>query len=242
MFVFVVVAALLVAGSPSHADMVSLPAAQDNTLYESGAGNVSNGAGPTMFSGRNQLISNSVRRALLRFDIALAIPAGSTIQSVTLGLSMSQTSAGASPVSLHRALASWGEGASNGGASGGTGAAATAGDATWLHRFFPGTPWGVAGGDFAAPASASILVDQVGAYLWGSTPGMVVDVQGWLDVPGSNFGWLLRGDESTQPTVKRFDTRESTVPALRPVLTVTFEPPGTPVESASWGRVKILYR
>ena len=48
---------------------------------------------------------------------------------------------------------------------------------------------------------------------------MVADVQGWLDNPASNFGWLMLGDESTNLTAKRFDTRESTSP---PVLAITY--------------------
>ena len=45
---------------------------------------------------------------------------------------------------------------------------------------------------------------------------MVADVQGWLDNPASNFGWLMLGDETAIVTAKRFDTRESASP---PVLT-----------------------
>ena len=56
---------------------------------------------------------------------------------------------------------------------------------------------------------------------------MIADVQMWLDDPGSDYGWLLLGDESTTRTTKRFDTRENSVPSNRPVLTVEFEPPST---------------
>ncbi|MBC7771163.1 MAG: hypothetical protein H7210_01580, partial [Pyrinomonadaceae bacterium] len=40
-----------------------------------------------------------------------------------------------------------------------------------------------------------------------------------------NFGWLLRGNESSDQTAKRFDTRENTTAANRPTLVVTFDPP-----------------
>jgi hypothetical protein len=77
------------------------------------------------------------------------------------------------------------------------------------------------GGDFSVTASASESVGDIGAYVWTSAQ-MVVDVQSWLDNPATNFGWLVLGDESTSPTAKRFDTRESTSP---PVLTIEYATP-----------------
>jgi len=66
-------------------------------------------------------------------------------------------------------------------------------------------------------------VGAIGVYTW-SAPQMVADVQFWLDDPtGSNFGWLVLGDESAAATAKRFDTRESATP---PVLTIIYDPNG----------------
>ncbi|MGH7724796.1 MAG: DNRLRE domain-containing protein [Candidatus Eiseniibacteriota bacterium] len=242
--VFLSLALLLspVAAARVSADAVMLAPAQDNTLYENASGALSNGAGPTLFAGRTAQPSGSIRRGLLRFDIAGAIPPGATIQTVLLILNMSQSTLGTSFVGLHRAHASWGEGTSNAGSAGGGGAPATAGDATWLHRFSPSTFWGAAGGDFAPGASASVPVNELGLYSWGTTSAMVADVQSWLDTPATNFGWLLRGDESVGGTAKRFDTRENPTPDARPSLSVVFEPPGTPAQGSSWGRIKGLYR
>src|ERR1051325_4232915 len=108
-------------------------ASQDNTLYQDGTGSLSSGAGPTMFAGLTS--QGSIRRGLVSFDVS-SIPAGGRITGETLTMFMSQTTAGAVNVSLHRVLDSWGEGTSNAGINGGAGAAATASDATWLHRFF----------------------------------------------------------------------------------------------------------
>ena len=233
---------VLLLASPVFADTATLPCVRDNTLYESATGNVSNGAGPTMFAGRTAQASNFRRRALVRFDVASAVPPGSIITSATLALSMSQAgSPFMATMTLHRVTADWGEGTSNGGAAGGTGAPATAGDATWLHRFFNTTLWATAGGDFTPAASASQTVALEGPYAWSSA-GMVADAQAWLDTPASNFGWLVRGDEATSQSVKRFDTREALDPAVRPTLTLEFTPPGTPVLSTSWGRVRADYR
>jgi hypothetical protein len=53
-------------------------------------------------------------------------------------------------------------------------------------------------------------VGGTGSYNWGSTSGMVADVQFWLDNPSQNFGWILIGDETQIETAKRFATRENT--------------------------------
>jgi hypothetical protein len=228
---------------PANADSVAVPCDRDNTLYESTTGSLSNGAGPSMFAGRTNQTSNSRRRALVHFDVAALVPPGSTITAVALTLNASQV-ASATPqtVALHRALASWGEGTSNAGDSGGAGAPATTGDATWKHRFFNATLWAALGGDFVGGASGQLAVGNVGPWTWTSTPAMVADTQGWLDTPGANFGWLLTGEESTAATAKRFDTRESGDPAARPSLEVVYTPPTTPAASATWGRIKAEYR
>lgn len=226
----------------AQADTATLQASQDNTLYETAAGTLSNGIGPTMFAGRTAQAANSIRRALVRFDVAAAIPAGSTIDGATLTLNMSQTAAGQVNVTLHRVLAGWGEGASHAGDSGGPGAPSAPGDATWRHRFFNATFWTAPGGDHSVAASATTSVDAIGPYTWGSTAAMVADVQDWLVAPSVNFGWLLRGGENLPQTVKRFDTREHATPEVRPFLNVTFTPPGTPALPATWGRIKGQYR
>ena len=201
----------------------TIAASKDNTLYESSTGALSNGAGQTFFVGRTNQISGSIRRGLLAFDIAGPLPAGAMIDSVRLRLNMSLTTAGAQTVQLHRVLSDWGEGTSNANTGGGGGGApSTAGDATWVHRFFNSSPWTTVGGDFSSTVSASQSVAGIGFYPWGSTPQMVNDVQMWLDTPLSNFGWLLRGVESLAPTAKRFDTRENINPGVRPALTVFY--------------------
>ena len=136
---------------------------------------------------------------------------------------MSQTIAGSRNITLHRVLADWGEGDSNAPGEEGGGTAPAANDATWRHTFFPTSLWTKLGGDFSTTVSASTAVGGNGTYTWGSTPQMVADVQGWLDQPENNFGWMLRGDEANSTTAKRFDTKEAAA-ADRPVLLVEFTP------------------
>ncbi len=193
---------------------------RDNTLIDDGTGDRSNGAGEYLLSGLTGAFSR--RRALVRFAVAGAVPAGSRVVEVALTLHVSRTQTGAAPMTIHRVLADWGEGASDAGERPGIGAPATPGDATWLHRFYPGAFWTQAGGDFAPVASGARLVDGLGFWTWSSTPALIDDVQFWSDQPASNFGWCIVGDESG-PSAKRFDSRENIDPAVRPRLVVTFD-------------------
>lgn len=197
---------------------VSLTPARDNTLYESEAGTISNGAGQYLFAGTTQ--RGELRRALLAFDLS-AIPPWATVTSATLTLHMSKSIAGATPVTVHRALAAWGEGASDALGEEGAGAAAEPGDATWRHTFFPTTDWTTPGGDFDPTALATTSVSGTGAYDWSSAE-LTAAVQAWVADPTGNFGWVVLGDEGAPTTAKRFDSREND-PTNRPVLAITYE-------------------
>ena len=208
------------------ADVATLAAAKDNTLYQSTAGNLSNGVGTNFFSGSTA--GGDLRRGLIEFDIAGAIPAGSTINSATLVLNMSRTVSAAQPVSLHAATREWGEGTSNASGQEGSGGIATDGDATWVHAEYDtggaSVLWTNLGGDYVAAASASVSVAGVGSYSW-SGAGVLSDVQSWLNDPSGNHGWVVIGEEESLATSKRFDSRENTIAANRPQLVVDFTPP-----------------
>jgi len=206
------------------ADVLQLSATQDNTVFSEVEN--SNGAGDHIFAGQNN--GNHSRRALLAFDIANQIPAGSTINSVSLRLRCSQTISGSWQVDLNRLLESWGEGASDAIAQEGTGAAAEANDATWNTRFFPGMPWTTPGGEFVSPASASRNVIGDNAFYTWTAAGMTADVQLWLDQPSTDFGWVLKfANETINQNAKRFDSRTNPTVNFRPRLTVDFTPPST---------------
>ncbi|MCH8807236.1 MAG: thrombospondin type 3 repeat-containing protein [Planctomycetes bacterium] len=209
------------------ADVVTLEPIKDNTLYEDPGGAWSNGAGQHFFVGKaSGNASNMTRRGVMAFDITTVIPAGSTIERVTLTLNMSRTpESDPQPISLHRALADWGEGTSDAPLQEGRGAPSTPDDATWIHTHYDTSFWNDAGGDFTVAASVTEMVSILGTYTFGSSPGMVTDVQTWLDSPPGNFGWVLVGNEAVLRTVKRFDTREHPDPTVRPILTIDFTPP-----------------
>ena len=204
--------------SSANAGIINIMPSKDNTLYEyvASEGDLSNGAGFHFFAGENAM--GELRRGVLAFDVAGSIPPGSTITAVSLSLNMSMTPAGAVTVELHKLLADWGEGTSHAPMGEGDGAPATPNDATWRHRFFDTVFWTTQGGDFSSTVSASQSVGGIGQYTWSSAQ-MVADVQSWVNDPGSNFGWLVLGDETASATAKRFDTRESASP---PVLTIEY--------------------
>ena len=227
---------LLLLPLPAVAVEGTLTADKDNSLYEHPDGSQSNGSGDYLFVGRSNGLS---QRALVFFDIAGSIPDGSTIESVSLTMNVSSSQAGTDNVSLHRLLADWGEGDSVDGEEG-RGATATRGDATWIHSFSSDTMWENPGGDFTSIASADLGVGGIGNYTWTSTPDMIGDVQGWLDDPSTNFGWILIGNESGGTTAKRFDSREHQSEANHPVLTIVFDL--TAVDDMSWGMIKLEAR
>jgi hypothetical protein len=215
----------LAAAAP--ADMVQIQCSRDNTLIESPTGEYSGGAMVWFFAGQTkQEEGQRKRRALLYFDIDADIPLGSAITSATLRLRMSKSTwAGTNPFTLHRVLADWAEGTTDG--FGGSGQPSVVGSSTWIHRVAPDLLWNTTGGDFAATASATTQVSGIANYTWTSAQ-LTADVQGWLDAPWSNFGWLFRGNEAPVPTststAKRFDSREGPA-STRPLLTVVFTPP-----------------
>ncbi|MBS0197141.1 MAG: DNRLRE domain-containing protein [Planctomycetes bacterium] len=220
----VVFAACLALPLAARADVVTIDASKDNSLYEffpeKGETAHSNAKGSYLFTG--ETIGSSRRRALLTYDIAAAVPAGSTINSVTLNLTVSRMSSESQPITVHRVSNSWGEGSSMAIGNEGQGADATAGDATWVSRFHPGVQWATPGGDFAA-AGPTFVVAGVGSYSFSHSM-LAADVQAWLD-GASNFGWIIVGNETAPGSSMRFGSRENVDASSRTTLTVDFSPP-----------------
>ncbi len=194
---------------------------KDNSIFEESISN-SNGSGQNFVAGETN--AGFKTRALIAFDIAGNIPTGATINSVSLKINMLFTSgtSGPQPQYIHKLLENWGEGTSIS-TQPGQGTAAASNDATWVKAFYPSVNWTTPGGTFVPTASASTIVNQQAIYTWSSA-AMAVDVQGWLNIPATNFGWLLKGAESGYKQAKRFGSRENVVPGYAPVLNVTYGP------------------
>lgn len=214
----------LLAAWPAAAEQASesvLPAVADATIFANQGGGtaydaVADGSGANLWT--SVIAAGVVRRALLRFDTS-SLPPGAQVVQVQLEAFAIRLRA-AQTISLHRLLASWGEGPSNGGDAG-VGAPAQAGDSTWSHRSWPGQTWTERGGDFVATPSSSTQASGWPAPLvWTSTPQLLADVQGWVDQPATNHGWMVIGDDTGTQNAGRLASRESGDAGARPRLRV----------------------
>jgi hypothetical protein len=250
----ITIGALVFGQAIASAAMITIGASKDVTIFQNNVNN-SSGGGNGLFAGTNG--TSSPRRALIAFDIADNVPAGATISGVQLTLTLGQiagmAASSSATIGLFDVSEDWGEGTAEtsnpltdsiGGQ--GQGAAATGGDATWNDSFYSATSpiaWTHPGGDFSATASASNTITGAvtgTAYTWGSTTGMVGDVQAWLDTPSSNFGWMLKNsDETDATTFLAFYSRNTATSSFHPQLTITYtavpEPSSLVLAAAAFG-------
>lgn len=191
------------------AETVTLTASADTSLFELDPGN--------NLGGSSDVAAGTIRtgqrsRALFKFELS-SLPSNATVSSATLTLKVVRVPSGGGPSStfnVHRVLQSWGEG-TKGGARGST---ASPNEASWNQRLTGASSWSApgaaAGSDYASSASASTSVSGTGSYSFGSSSGIVDDVQAWLNNPSSNFGWILISQsESVSKSARRFGARES---------------------------------
>jgi hypothetical protein len=237
--------ALAIGVQRASAATVAIGAAKDSSIFENFPAN-SGGGAAGIYVGATA--TKSPRRGLIAFDVAGSVPAGATITSVQMTLYLALAGGPMDEtIGLHRLTADWGEGTVGSDTPtvhfSGAGFDAEPGDATWEERQFGSAAWSNPGadGDYTPAASASAAVGPVGPdvanptpYDWLSTQALVNDVQGWLDQPQTNFGWILiSGDETSQGTAKAFFSRSAGLDALgfplvvdvHPALTITYSIP-----------------
>jgi hypothetical protein len=211
-------------------DVASLPPVADASLIGIAPEN-NNGGEAWVLAGVTQNYTQN--RGLFRFDLSSDLPQKALIQSVNLVLEVTKQPPpgdyNAAVFELHRVLQPWGEGdkyaVDN---SGGQGALAGLGEVTWLNRFaFTDQTWANPGGapglDYVAAPSSQAYINGVGEspYTFASTPALVADVQGWVDNPLVNHGWMLIcSDEVNNFTALRFGSRED--PMATPILHIEF--------------------
>jgi hypothetical protein len=208
---------------PAFAESAVIFPSKDNTLYQFPGAEFSNGVGIYMFAGNTNQPFEGVRRGVVKFNVASVIPAGATIDSVQLRVTVNKTQVGSVPFTLHRLTADWGEGPSDAGNPGGVGFPSQDGDASWGYRFYPDEAWDNEGGDFIPTVSSQVNLSGNGTYFFPTSPQFVADVQLFLDHPEQNFGWIICGNENIR-SAKRLYTREHSNAAQRPALLVTFTP------------------
>jgi glucose/arabinose dehydrogenase len=206
-------------------------AQKDNTIYSEA--NNSNALGQHLFIGKTG--NGAIRRALVRFDVS-SIPAGSPVSEASLELKVTKTTSGAISATAHRLSRDWGATTSMAAGEEGSGAPAGAGDATWTAPMNGQLPnWTLAGGDFLAPTAPAVSVASSPAVF----TGLAADVQVFVDQPAANFGWLVRGDELSNTSTKRFGSSDHSQSA--PKLTVRYEASSLPLSHRqSWERQYFL--
>ncbi len=146
--------------------------------------------------------------ALLKWDLS-SIPAGSTLQSATLSVNVTGTSA--DTYEIYELKRSW-----------------TELQATW-NKATTGTNWHSAGAQGSLDRYSTVL-GTVTATVSGirnvvlNAAGLAV-VQGWVNNPATNFGFILQDYANTTKDDLVFSSKESTVAANRPQLQVLYNPP-----------------
>ncbi len=201
----------------------------DNTAYNYGATATlstkysSDSSGPTGFR-----IDREVRNILIRFE-DLALPAGSTVSSASITLTIASLSPGGAtdkPVVnffAYQLLTPWTEG---------TRTSAGSGQSSWNNATVSDA-WGTPGAKGAADRNLTPIFQSgnygintdTDALASGDTITFTLSaslVQTWLDTPSANHGVLISVAASSQyryPSVA-FHSSEATTAALRPLLTI----------------------
>jgi RHS repeat-associated protein len=159
----------------------------------------------------NNSATYGTTRTLAKFTTT-AVPAGVTVLDADLSLwGMGSFGTGATTYNLHRL-------------TGVTGAFSETA-ATW-NNVTSTTPWTTPGGDYAATVLSSLSgFDVADEPQWRTWSGQNVDstVQGWVNTPSSNFGFLVKVANEATPTQRTlFLSSEAAEPLLRPRLVVTY--------------------
>lgn len=197
---------------------IQLSPTKDNTIYNEGS--LSNGAGERIFAGVTK--NGDKRRALIKFDLADAVPEGVEVDRAQLILYPSQVKTNGTIATLHMLTADWGEGSSNAEGEEGKGAQADDGDATWIMTFLGGKPWGRPGGDFDTEilASSAVFIEEDATF---ESADLTALVNTWILDPGSNHGVIVLGEEPKISTALRFNSREHADSETRPRLKLFYE-------------------
>jgi len=155
---------------------------------------------------------------LLRFDLS-AIPRGAKVQAAELSFTVTNRTSG-EPFVLYAARRAWNES-----------------QATW-NQAAASTPWEAPGargaGDRGSTVLGQLLPTATGRYAVSLNAAGVAVVQGWVNAPQTNHGFVL--DAITNMDGMVLASSEAADPAQRPRLSVKYEPafvhPGLHVSAA----------
>jgi hypothetical protein len=207
--------------------------ASDDTFINAGNPNNNNGASLSFFAGTDG--HNGVMRGLVRFGLPASLRGRVTVTGVQLVLTiqaLGDGTAGTAAIQSLQALTQpWTQGNGFGtGANGFTVGQACAGSivgATWNQtNCAAGTSWSTPGATVAATVSGQVDTTGIpigGLVTWSSatSPGMIADVQGWIDNPTTNNGWRISSStEGNGTQTQRFFSTESG--ASGPTLSIAY--------------------
>lgn len=180
-------------------------------------------------------------RPLLKFELATALPANAVIESASLYFRVviaPMEGAVTSTMEAFPVLFDWGEGNktyTDPQRPMNSTQPATAGEATWTHRFHgdDAQRWQEPGGalfdqDFSEdPSFSAFLQTDAGRDYHRPLTASGLDVlRQWLANPASNFGWVLVSErEGTLFTGRQIASREFATPEHRPQLTINYSLP-----------------
>jgi endonuclease/exonuclease/phosphatase family metal-dependent hydrolase len=151
------------------------------------------------------------RRAMLKFDTHNTIPAGSTVTSARLTVTVKMGSADATrAVGAYQVTTSWSEA-----------------EVTWKHRRTQET-WATAGGDLGSRIATGNVSNVGGTRVTFDVTALVkAAVAGDLGASRYTRIVLVDEDASTSASYREYYTPTDTNTAHRPVLTVTYGPAST---------------
>ena len=171
---------------------------------------IDSGGKTTNFGGSSSLVVSGRPddAALLKWDLS-GLPAGSTLQSATLTIHVTNTSG--NTYEIYELKRSW-----------------TESQSTW-KKAASGSSWQIAGAlgslDHGTTVLGTVTASATGTRNVVLYPAGLAVVQGWIDNPASNFGVILQDYANANKDPLEFSSKEATVAADRPQLQVVYHPP-----------------
>ncbi len=148
--------------------------------------------------------NGKLNRALLQFDVASAVPAGSALSSATLSLYVKGANGGSTSIKAHGLTATW-----------------TEGEVTWKARDKAANLlWTTLGADYNPVAVATTAVDNT-SNVWRSWD-ITNLVSGWISNPADNKGVILEAAVTSPAAEKKFKSSDDGTASQRPKLEICF--------------------
>jgi endonuclease/exonuclease/phosphatase family metal-dependent hydrolase len=215
------IAALFVStGRASAQTTVSLPAVTHGTLR---AGSYANQKQGDLLATRSSTNGDYLRRSILKFDTQNGVPAGASVTSALLTVTIKTGGADTSRrIAAYQVTQSFGDN-----------------DFTWNQRYVSqGTEWTSAGGDMATQLAVQTVSNGVGSKVtFDVTPLVKQVVSGALGTSRYTRVELVDLDASTADSYREYYTPTDATTGNRPVLKVTYggSSSSSTVSSASSG-------